>query len=599
MLRNKIGWQIFLTCYLITAFALWFSTWYSAHIYKENYYKSVTQIVTVQSQLLARDFVKAITEQKSVSYIDSLSNMLGNIAGTRLTIILPDGKVIGDSKVDPDTMENHKDRLEISQAMQGKPEREIRYSTTLKENMLYYAAPLFDNDQICGVLRVAVPLGEINKHVRGFYNQLIIVSVILFLLLGFLTFLFINMLSKPIGEMKVGAHNFAKGDFSRKLKIPKSEELGELARALNGMAVSLDERIQIITQQRNELDAILVSLDEGVIAVDNNEKIISINPAARSIFNIEHDSVNGSLIHGVVRNSDLQKFIASTMSSNKRVEALFTLPSPAGEQMIQAYGTLLLDYNSNPKGAVLVFNDITRIRTLENVRKEFVANVSHELRTPLTSIKGFVETIRCGNYALPDDVSKFLEIISSRTNNLCSIIDDILTLSSIERDSEHREIHLTLSPLNIVLQDAVNTCRWKADKKDITINLDCLSDIKVCINSSLIEHAIVNLLDNAIKYSNNKTEINIAVESRENELIIFVIDHGCGIAEVHHQRIFERFYRVDKARSRKLGGTGLGLSIVKNIINAHEGNVIVKSTVGSGSTFEIRLPVNNILKEIA
>jgi two-component system, OmpR family, phosphate regulon sensor histidine kinase PhoR len=597
MIRRRIGWQVFFICYFITAFALWFSTWYSIHTYKDFYIKSLSQNVTKQSKLLAREFEPAIAIGDNRSHIDSLCKLYGSDIEARLTIILPSGKVLGDSKANPDTMENHLNRPEISQAIQGKTDREIRYSTTLRENTLYYATPLFLNKQICGVLRLSVSLGEIKQHESIFYHRLIVVSIILFVILGIVIYIFTTILSKPIRAMKKGAQLFAQGDFNKKLTIPNSDELGDLARTLNSMAISLDDRIQTITRQRNELTAILVSLNEGVIAVDNNEKVISMNPAASKILNITQESACGCYIHQIVRNSTLQKFLTSTLSSKDRIESAFSLPTQDGELYIQAYGTVLVDHDSNPQGAVLVLNDITRIRKLENLRKEFVSNVSHELRTPLTSIKGFVETIRSGDYKLPEEVTRFLTIISSKTDNLCSIVEDILTLSSIERDNEHREISMNLNSIQGIIQDAINTCHWKAVKKNISIKLECPSEVYSCINAPLIEQAIVNLLDNAIKYSNENTDIIILVKSSETELTISVQDHGCGIAEEHLGRVFERFYRVDKARSRKLGGTGLGLSIVKNIISAHNGNVIVNSKIGIGSTFEICLPHKNSEKD--
>jgi two-component system phosphate regulon sensor histidine kinase PhoR len=597
MIRRRIGWQFFFICYFITAFALWFSTWYSIHIYKDFFIKSLSQNVTKQSKLLAREFEPAIANEISTSHIDSLCKVFGGDIETRLTIISPTGRVLGDSKANPDTMENHLNRLEISQAIQGKTDREIRYSTTLRENTLYYATPLFLDKQVCGVLRLSVSLGEIKQHESVFYHRLIIVSIILFVILGVVIYIFTNILSKPIRAMKKGAQLFAQGDFNKKLIIPYSDELGDLARTLNSMATSLDDRIQTITRQRNELTAILVSLNEGVIAVDNNEKVISLNPAASKILNITQESARGCYIHQIVRNSTLQKFLTSTLSSKDRTESAFSLPTLDGELYIQAYGTVLIDHDTNPQGAVLVLNDITRIRKLENLRKEFVSNVSHELRTPLTSIKGFVETIRSGDYKLPEEVTRFLTIISAKTDNLCSIVEDILTLSSIERDNEHREISMNRNNIQGIIQDAINTCHWKAVKKNISIKLECPPEIYSCINAPLIEQAIVNLLDNAIKYSNENTDIIILVKSSETELIISVQDHGCGIAEEHLGRVFERFYRVDKARSRKLGGTGLGLSIVKNIVSAHSGNVIVNSKVGIGSTFEICLPHKNSEKD--
>ncbi len=598
MIRNRLGWQFFLICFLITAFSLWFTMWYSLHIYKQNYLATITETVAKQAKLLSREFSTLLTGNEKIRAIDSICDERGSDIDYRLTVILPDGKVAGDSKADPDTLDNHKNRPEIGQALQGRTDKEIRYSTTLKEDLLYYASPIFTDDNIViGVLRISVPLGTIKKHENMFYHRLFIVSSIVFVILGFTILVFTSILSKPIRLMRAGALRFASGDFTTKLTIPKSEELGELARTLNSMAESLDERIQTITRQKNELNAILGSLNEGVIAVDNNERIISLNPAAARILNIEQENAPGFLIPEVVRNSSLQKFLVSSLSSIERIETVFSLSTPDGDITIQAYGTLLQDHTMQPQGAVLVLNDITRIKKLENIRKDFVANVSHELRTPLTSIKGFVETIRCGEYQLPDDVNRFLDIISSKTDNLCSIVEDILTLSSIERDNEHREISMVYCNIKSILQDAVSTCHYKAIQKKITIKLSCPAELHSCVNAPLLEQAVVNLLDNAIKYSNENTEILIETLTLDNEFTIRVTDHGCGIAEEHQGRVFERFYRVDKARSRKLGGTGLGLSIVKNIATAHGGNVLVHSKTGEGSTFEISLPIVKLEKE--
>lgn len=590
MITKKIGWQFFIVCFSITSIALWFSTWHSFQIYKDNYIKTITEDFSVQTTLLSREFSQHINKTGSDINIDSLCKYLGNKINARLTIVLPDGKVLGDSKANPDSMENHANRPEIGRAIQGYLDKEIRYSTTLKQDLLYIANPLYLGDTIIGVLRLAVSIENIHEHERQFYLRMSISSIIVFILLGIASLILSQKLSSPIRHMKIGAQRFARGDFNFRLTIPKGEELGDLARSLNSMAVSLDDRIKTITRQRNEQTAILTSMNEGVIAVDNKERIISMNPAAARILGVTDLSTSGNWLHEIVRNSSLQKFLLSTLSSVERIESTFVLTTPDGDLHIQAYGTMLNDNQNGPQGAVLVLNDITRIRRLENLRKEFVANVSHELRTPLTSIKGFVETIRTGDYNLPEEVNNFLKIISTKSDNLCSIVEDILTLSSIERDHEHREINFAPENLFTVLQDAIKTCNWRAETKKISINLTCNSDFKVFINAPLIEQAVVNLIDNAIKYCNDSKTLAINAVALYNEIVISVADEGLGIAEEHLGRIFERFYRVDKARSRKLGGTGLGLSIVKNIVVAHNGRVTVKSEVGKGSTFRIHLP---------
>jgi two-component system phosphate regulon sensor histidine kinase PhoR len=589
-IRN-ITWQFFLVCFTIVTVSLWFTTWYSVRVYKQEYLQTTIKDVTTQSFLLKREISKLISDSSGNNALDSICKLIGNTIQTRITVVNRSGRVIGDSQADPDSMENHANRPEVMQAITGVNGMEQRFSATLQQNMLYVAEPISVGDSTKAILRLAVSLKAIRDHEREFYLRLVLASVLTLVLLAIASYLIARRLSKPIREMKSGAQRFAAGDLNFKLVIPPGDELGGLAQSLNAMAATLDERIKIITHQRNELNAILNSMAEGVIAVDSHEHIISINPAAARILGVSDVSANDKWLHEIVRNSNLQRFLVHTLSADTTIETTFVLPGPDGEQHIQASGTVLNEGIKGPEGAVLVLNDITRLKRYENIRKEFVANVSHELRTPLTSIKGFVETIRTGDYELAEEVKEYLQIIGKKTELLCSIVDDILTLSSIERDHEYREINLSDSDLNTVLDDAVKTCTAKAKLKNIAIDLSCDNGLKAKINPLLIEQAVVNLIDNAIKYSDIGKNVFVSASLVDQEFNIVVEDQGIGIPEVHLTRVFERFYRVDKARSRKLGGTGLGLSIVKNIVIAHNGRVTVESKPGKGSTFRIQIPV--------
>jgi two-component system phosphate regulon sensor histidine kinase PhoR len=320
-----------------------------------------------------------------------------------------------------------------------------------------------------------------------------------------------------------------------------------------------------------------------------DEQIISINKAAARIFeNLPENLLNRS-IPEVIRNPDLQKFINKALSSKENLEEDITLYQ-RGERILYVHNTPLEDADGRRSGILVVLNDVTHLRKLENMRKDFAANVSHEIKTPLTAIKGFVETLHTGGKAEPKETDRFLAIIDKHVNRLTAIIEDLMKLSKIEQQDEKSEICLEESSVKSVISSAIQTCREKAKAKKITIDLVCPEDISFQCDSRLMTQAMVNLLDNAINYSNEKSDIKISASLKDDELMIRVQDHGIGIPKENLSRLFERFYRVDKARSRELGGTGLGLAIVKHIAQAHGGRVSVDSILGKGSTFSLHLP---------
>jgi two-component system phosphate regulon sensor histidine kinase PhoR len=396
-------------------------------------------------------------------------------------------------------------------------------------------------------------------------------------------------ISRPIERLKQGAGYFIKGDFDYRLPVSDIEEIVSLNESIKDMARQLHTRIDTITQQRTEIEAILSSMMEGVIAVDADERIIIMNSAAANMFGCDLSKVQGRIIQEAVRNSHLQQFVSETLSGEKPVEKEIAITT-GEERFLFGHGTLIRDIEGKKVGALFVLSDITRLRRLENIRKDFVANVSHEIKTPITAIKGFVEILRDDGKKDEQDVKRFLEIISRHVNRLEAIIDDLLRLSRIEKDVETEGIQLMESRIKDVLESAIQISKPLADSKGMEIGLFCDDGLTARINLPLLEQAVVNLLDNAIKYTDDKTPVKIVAEDNDKELLIHIIDNGRGIEQEHLPRIFERFYRVDKARSRRLGGTGLGLAIVKHIIQAHKGHVTVTSTPDKGSTFTIHLP---------
>jgi two-component system phosphate regulon sensor histidine kinase PhoR len=317
--------------------------------------------------------------------------------------------------------------------------------------------------------------------------------------------------------------------------------------------------------------------------------VISINAAAAELMGIVPQQAAGRSLQEVIRNGDLRRFVARTLACSEPTEADVVLRSDE-ERVLQARGTSLRNAAGQPIGAVVVLHDVTRMRKLETLRRDFVANVSHELRTPVTSIKGFVETLLDGALSNPEDAERFLRIIARQADRLNSIIEDLLCLAKIEQSAEAADVVREPTRLQDVLQAAIEECSAMAAERQIALRLLASPEILVDINPPLIEQAVINLLDNAIKYSDPHSEVLIEAVPTAGEVRIEVRDQGCGIEAEHLDRLFERFYRVDKARSRKQGGTGLGLSIVKHIVHVHGGRVSVASAPRKGSTFTIHLP---------
>jgi two-component system, OmpR family, phosphate regulon sensor histidine kinase PhoR len=395
--------------------------------------------------------------------------------------------------------------------------------------------------------------------------------------------------ARSLARLRDAAERYAEGELGYKLHAPESVEFAELTEAFNAMARRLEDRIGALLRRNNEQEAVLTSMVEGVLAVDTEERVISLNLAAGRLLGANPKEMQGRKLQEVVRNAELSRFVASALVCKRPVEGDVVLRN-ARERVVQAHGAALRDPAGRGIGAVIVLNDVSRLRQLENMRRDFAANVSHELKTPITSIKGFVETLLDGAVHDPGDAERFLRIIARQADRLNAIIEDLLSLSRIEKEAEAADIDLNVVGLREALNAAIHNCETKAAERGIRIVLGGDPDLEAKINPPLFEQAVTNLLDNAVKHSNQDGQVELIATQRDNEVLVQVRDQGCGIAEEHLSRLFERFYRVDKARSRKLGGTGLGLAIVKHIVLAHRGQVTVESREEIGSTFTIHLP---------
>ena len=426
--------------------------------------------------------------------------------------------------------------------------------------------------------------------------KLIAGALLIVLVSLFLAFFISARIGKPISEFRSAVGRFSEGNLKERVQSCATKQLNALSDSLNRMAAVTDERLNTLQAEKNEQEAVLASMVEGVLAFDSSERLISINQAAARMLELDGVQAIGRYIQEPVRNPQLQKFISAALASSEPLDSEIVYYG-ANSRILQAYGRTLLGIDARPLGALIVLNDVSRIRHLKNLRRDFVANVSHELKTPITSIKGFVETLRDGAMNDPTDAGRFLAIIAKQTDRLNSIIEDLLSLSRIEEETQKRQVALVKAPIRKVLQGAMQTCEAKAAAKNIRLDLDCPQEVMANANVILLEQAVVNLLDNAIKYSDDGKTVRVCGRQNDNGVTIAVSDQGWGIEKKHLPRLFERFYRVDKARSRDLGGTGLGLAIVKHIAIAHGGNVSVESAPGSGSTFSIHLPLPSDSRE--
>jgi two-component system, OmpR family, phosphate regulon sensor histidine kinase PhoR len=594
MQHRRLFWLLYPSQLLITLAVLLAFTWIGISAIHSFQVNEKAKDLEERANLVAGSIYQYLAIDDRAG-LELFSRAAGQRSATRLTVIAPDGKVLADSEEDPARMENHRDRPEVIAALAGKSIPSLRFSQTLQQKLMYVAIPLQNEGRTRGVLRMAVPLAGIEQELAVVYRKMIWGCLLVLLMAALVAWFVARRISRPLEQMKLGVERLAMGDFGMRIRVEGAEEMASLARALNEMAAQLDSRIQTIVGQHSQLQAVFASMVEGVITVDIEERILDVNQSGAKLLNIDPEKVRGKSILLAVRNTHLQNFVKNALACGTPLEGEFSsrLGADGQEKYFYAHGARLHNGQGQTTGALIVINDVTKLRRLESIRRDFVANVSHELKTPITSIEGFSETLLDGALDEPEDARRFVEIINKQASRLHAIVEDLLALSRVEQGAKQEEISLRRLPVLEVLQAAIQSCNPKAAAEEVTVSLVCEQGLGAEINPALLEQAVINLLDNAIKYSGKGSVIRVVAEKQPGEVLIRVCDNGVGIAKQDVERIFERFYRVDKARSAKLGGTGLGLSIVKHIVAAHQGNVSVESSPGKGSTFTLHLPIKD------
>ena len=522
--------------------------------------------------------------------IDPIADRLGEQCGARVTVVTDDGVVAGDSSIPLSSvplMENHGDRPEILEAVASGTGNSIRYSNTLETDMAYVAVP-FRTEQARGVVRVALPLQQfqwIESHIWKIVLAALGIGLVLSVVLSWGTE---RLVSRPIERMTEVARRQAAGDFAVTASAPTHVELSSLAAALNEMAAQSKERLSRIREENAQLEAVLSGMAEGVMVTSAEGRILMVNPAFKRMMDVDAWCLNKRPIE-VVRNHDLQSVVDAAIDSapSLREDALFDLTLEWSQRIFQVHLTPIR-IGEQLHGVVAVFHDMTELRRLEQVRKDFVANVSHELRTPLTSIKGYVETLLDG--AMDDSAAlrRFMTSIRHHADRLQALVEDLLQLSSIE--SGRHEVEFASCRLDRISERVAEIFAKQVDRKQLALSLRFETERPARGDPELMERALSNLVDNAVKYTEQGGSIVIGTVERDDEIILSVADTGPGIPSEALPRIFERFFRVDRARSRALGGTGLGLAIVRHTMELLDGKAWVESRLGEGATFYLSLP---------
>jgi two-component system phosphate regulon sensor histidine kinase PhoR len=588
MRNRRLLWQLYPSFLLVTLVCLAGLTWYASVALRQFSIDRTEADLISRAQLAAVHF-RPLLAAGDFARVDARCKQLEAQTATRLTVILPDGKVVGDGSESPKYMDNHGRRPEIVAALAGGEGTSIRDSDTLKETLCYAAVPLAEGGRTLGVVRAAVSLAHIDRALSGIRLHLVLGSLLTAAVLALISLVLSRRVTRPLEQLQQGAERFARGDLAHRLAVADSLEIGALAETLNRMAAQLDETLRAVVRRRNELEAVLSSMVEGVLAVDASERLIRLNQAAGRLLGVEPQRAEGRMLLEIVRNTELQQLVAAVLATHQSAQGQIVLRGDP-ERFLYVHCTVLEEARPGESGVLAVLHNVTELRKLEQVRRDFVANVSHELRTPITSIKGYVETLLDGAMYQPEELERFLRIVAAQTDRLNAIFNDLLVLARVEQEAERGQIALAPGAVRPVLEAALQDCELKAAAKQICLELSCDEDLEAALDPPLLEQAVVNLLDNAIKYSPAAATVRIEAARGPGGLVIRVLDRGCGISREHLPRIFERFYLVDKARSRQLGGTGLGLAIVKHIVQAHRGRVTVESVVGQGSTFTIHLP---------
>jgi len=546
----------------------------SFRVFKNFYISSVTDELKILGNALEPD-VTPYLKEKHFQSLDALVKDLGRKIKIRITVIEPQGIVLADSQKDPKLMENHRNRPEIIQALTNSVGSFSRYSTTIKEDMLYVALPVRDNGKTIAVLRLSVLLKDLHNLLAILQKEILKTELVIIVICLIGAFIFLKSLTRSIKKVNIAFQKVASGDFKTKVFLKRNDEVKQLADGFNLMTDQIKNLFEELSFQNDNLDSIFASIQEGFAVLDDKGRIILSNESFKKI--AQTKLVDGKLYWEVIRDVKFGELVKKVRENKQNLSEELEL---SGKFYLSS-ATFLTLRNQ----IVIVFSDITETKNMEKIKRDFVVNVSHELRTPLTAIKGFAETLE---EEVGENAKTYAGVIKRNTDRLINIVQDLLLLSELEEKGsklESEEVNL-----QHLVDNVIRIFKSRLTEKGLDFQLNVENGLPVFKGDSFkLEQMLINLLDNAIKYT-EKGKIVLALKQKDETVEIILEDTGIGIPQEHLSRIFERFYVVDKSRSKRLGGTGLGLSIVKHIVLSHKGTIAVESSLAKGTRFTIMLP---------
>jgi len=578
----SIRWRIAVAFMVLIIVCIGGLSAYLVHFVRGNYLDNLELQLTSQAQLVGDTtetyFISGQTEE-----VDVLAKRLGRQIGARITIIDEDGVVLGDSDKNPAAMENHGNRPEVIEAVSSGVGSSIRYSTTLGCDMMYVAVPVTVKGDVVSISRIALPLTEINKSL-GHINRIVIAGAAIAAIIAILVAIYISRATtEPVKELTQMSKRMAEGELDQKVGVSSRDEIAELAGAFNQMAAKLKEMVSLLTAERDKMFAILSNVADGILVLDSEGRVTMINQAASRILQLgEHKALGHTFIE-VVHDHELDDVLQRSLKTGEQQTGL--VETELGKQFLGVIATPL----RGQSGSVVLLQNLTELHRLETVRRDFVANISHELRTPVASLKVLAETLQEGVVDDPTVAREFLTRINLETDRLAQMVNELSELSRMESG----EVSLKTTPADIseVVARAVERLRMQADRAQVSLVVDIPAELpRVLADKERVEQVLVNLLHNAIKFTPSHGTIDVSAKAEGDNMLVSIVDTGVGIPADDLPRIFERFFKADKARAG--GGTGLGLAIAKHIVEAHGGRIWAESIEGKGSTFTFTMPVS-------
>jgi two-component system phosphate regulon sensor histidine kinase PhoR len=552
-------------------------------LFKEFYLERVNDRLSKEAEVAALYLDR--TELSDTENVEESINQLASRLDLRISVVGLDGTVVADSEGEPGQMENHLDRPEIQNAAEHGSGFEIRYSNTLNNELIYYAVPYVQQGETVAYLRFAMSIQEFNHVYRSIWVILAVCFFLAFLIIVFVAAKLANQLTEPIDDARKTAIQLAKGNYAARAYTGNSKEAGQLNQSLNVLAENLDQITKTYENQQERLKALIENMGSGLLLIDEKGYITLVNQSCKDIFREDTDEWLNKLYYQAVKYKEVIKVVQEILLTETKTRKQAALHMDIETRHVDIHAAPVIGQDDKLKGVVLVFHDITELIKLEQTRKDFVANVSHELKTPVTSIKGFTETLIDGAMEDPALRERFLTIIAKESERLESLIYDLFELSKIEQE----RFLLNWEPveLSALAEDVIFMLSEKAAQKNIQLENKVKGNTLIEGDPFRLKQILINLINNAITYTPDGGTVCVQTKEQAETVVLKVKDTGIGINKKELPRIFERFYRVDRARSRNSGGTGLGLAIVKHLVDAHKGRITVESKAGKGSSFQI------------